>query len=111
MQDNIKELEHVTESLQTELQNKETVFEVLKKENKDLETKLTNQAAEENLHSQQAMRRLEDELGFLKRHHDLEINMLKEQYERSLETAKLIATETSKVQQTSTSQPSHSQLQ
>jgi len=51
MQDNIKELEHVTESLQTELQNKETVFEVLKKENKDLETKLTNQAAEENLHS------------------------------------------------------------
>ncbi len=49
------------------------------------------------MHAQQAMRRLEDELSFLKRHHDLEINMLKEQYERSLETAKLIATETSKV--------------
>ena len=47
--------------------------------------------------SQQAMRRLEDELGFLKRHHDLEITMLKEQYERSLETAKLIAHETAKL--------------
>ena len=45
----------------------------------------------------------EDELGFLKRHHDLEINMLKEQYERSLETAKLIAQETSKVNQQSIS--------
>lgn len=43
------------------------------------------------------MRRLEDELSFLKRHHDLEINMLKEQYDRSLETAKLIAMETSKL--------------
>ena len=43
------------------------------------------------------MRRLEDELSFLKRHHELEINMLKEQYERSLETAKLIAAETSKL--------------
>ena len=37
MQDNIKELETVTESLQSELQNKEEVFEVLKRENKDLE--------------------------------------------------------------------------
>lgn len=54
---------------------------------------------EESLSSQQAMRRLEDELGFLKRHHDLEINMLKEQYERSLETAKLIALENSKVKE------------
>ncbi len=52
MQDNIKELEHVTESLQQELQNKETVFEVLKKENKELENKLNAKAAEENLHSQ-----------------------------------------------------------
>ena len=43
------------------------------------------------------MRRLEDELSFLKRHHELEINMLKEQYDRSLETAKLIAMETSKL--------------
>ena len=42
------------------------------------------------------MRRLEDELSFLKRHHELEITMLKEQYDRSLETAKLIAMETSK---------------
>ena len=40
------------------------------------------------------MRRLEDELSFLKRHHEIEVNMLKEQYERSLETAKLIAQET-----------------
>lgn len=45
------------------------------------------------------MRRLEDELSFLKRHHDLEINMLKEQYDRSLETAKLIAMETSNLKE------------
>jgi len=36
MQDNIKELEQVTESLQSELHNKEEVFEVLKRENRDL---------------------------------------------------------------------------
>ena len=78
MQENIKELEHVTENLQTELHNKETVFEVLKKENKELEQRLNAKNAEEHLNAQQAMRRLEDELSFLKRHHDLEINMLKE---------------------------------
>lgn len=33
MQENIRELENVTESLQNELQNKENVFEELKKEN------------------------------------------------------------------------------
>jgi len=37
--------------------------------------------------AQQAMRRLEDETNFLKKHHELEINMMKEQYERSLQTA------------------------
>ena len=78
MQDNIKELEQVTESLQNELQNKEEVFEVLKRENRELQAKLAQKVQEENISSQQAMRRLEDELGFLKRHHDLEINMLKE---------------------------------
>ena len=67
------------------------MFEVLKRENRELQAKLAQKVQEENISSQQAMRRLEDELGFLKRHHDLEINMLKEQYERSLETAKLIA--------------------
>ena len=36
------------------------------------------------------MLRLEEEINFLKRHHEIEINMLKEQYERSIETAKLI---------------------
>ena len=40
MQDNIKELEQVTEGLQNELQHKESVFELLKKENKDLEGRL-----------------------------------------------------------------------
>ena len=91
MQENIRELERVTESLQSELHNKETVFEVLKKENTELEQKLAAKTQDEAVAAQQAMRRLEDELSFLKRHHDLEINMLKEQYERSLETAKLIA--------------------
>ena len=43
------------------------------------------------------MRQLENEINFLKKHHDLEIKMLKEQYERSLETAKLIAHETAKI--------------
>lgn len=51
MQENIRELEHVTESLQQELQNKENVFEVLKKENKELEHKLDKKAAEENMHA------------------------------------------------------------
>jgi hypothetical protein len=32
------------------------------------------------------MHRLEEEVRFLKRHHDIEITMLREQYERSLET-------------------------
>ena len=36
MQENIKELESVTEGLQNELQNKESVFEVLKRENNEL---------------------------------------------------------------------------
>lgn len=43
------------------------------------------------------MRRLEDEMSFIKKHHELELNMLKEQYERSIETAKLIASETAKI--------------
>ena len=94
MQENIKELEQVTEGFQSELQHKEGVFELLKKENKDLELQLSTKSQEESLAAQQAMRRLEDELSFLKRHHEIEVNMLKEQYERSLETAKLIAQET-----------------
>ena len=36
MQENIRELEQVTEGLQNELQNKEAIFEQLKKENKEL---------------------------------------------------------------------------
>lgn len=48
MQNNIKELETVTESLQFELQNKETFFEILKKEKKDLEERLEAKNQEEN---------------------------------------------------------------
>ena len=99
MNSNIKELEGMTESLQSELSNKEAIFEVLRKENKELDERLEAKTKEEHVNSQQAMRRLEDELGFLKKHHDLEINMLKEQYERSLETAKVIAQETAKINQ------------
>ena len=47
MQDNIKELETVTEGLQNELQHKEGVFELLKKENKDLEVKLNVKSQED----------------------------------------------------------------
>ena len=104
MQDNIKELEQVTEGLQAELQNKEEIFEQLKKENKELEKKLEAKTQEEQMNSQQATRRLEDEINFLKKHHDLEINLLKEQYERSLQTAKLIAQETAKINNTSQQQ-------
>ena len=71
MQNNIKELENVTESLQNELQNKEEVFEVLKKEKKELEGKLEAKSKEESENSKNAMKRLQDELGFLKKHHDL----------------------------------------
>ena len=47
MQDNIKELETVTEGLQNELHHKEGVFELLKKENKDLEVKLNVKSQED----------------------------------------------------------------
>ena len=40
MQENIRELEQVTEGLQSELQHKETVFAMLKKENEEMELKL-----------------------------------------------------------------------
>lgn len=40
MQENIRELEQVTEGLQSELQHKENVFGMLKKENEGLEFKL-----------------------------------------------------------------------
>ena len=70
------------------------MFDLLKKENKDLEIKLKDNINEEVNSAQQNAKRLEDELSFLKRHHEIEINMLKEQYERSIETAKLIANET-----------------
>ena len=53
MQDNIKELEQVTEGLQNELQHKESVFELLKKENKDLEGKL-NQKSQEDVDNQKS---------------------------------------------------------
>ena len=40
MQSNIRELEQVTEGLQAELKHKEGVFELLKKENESLESRL-----------------------------------------------------------------------
>ena len=93
MQDNIKELEQVTEGLQNELQHKESVFELLKKENKDLEGRLNAKSQEDIENQKSSMIRLEEEINFLKRHHEIEINMLKEQYERSIESAKLIGQE------------------
>ena len=78
MQDNIRELEQVTERLQYELQCKEEDFEVAKRENLDLQLKLEQRTQEENLSSQHALRRLQDELSFLKQHHDEEMSMLKE---------------------------------
>ena len=78
MQENIKELENVTEGLQNELQNKESVFEVLKRENNELQERLNQRSQDDS--SQQVIRRLEDELTYIKRQHDLEVNMLKEQH-------------------------------
>ena len=78
MQDNIKELEQVTEGLQNELSHKESVFELLKKENKDLEGRLNAKSQEDIDNQKSAMMRLEEEINFLKRHHEIEINMLKE---------------------------------
>ena len=49
MQENIKELEQVTEGLQAELHNKEEVFESLKKENKELEAKLEAKTQDEQM--------------------------------------------------------------
>ena len=78
MQENIKELENVTEGLQNELQNKESVFEVLKRENNELQERLNQRSQDDS--QQQVIRRLEDELTYIKRQHDLEVNMLKEQH-------------------------------
>ena len=61
--------------------------------------KLDTKTKEEAVNNAQTMRRMEDEICFLKKHHDLEINMLKEQYERSLDIAKSIAQETVKINQ------------
>ena len=49
--------------------------------------------------SQQVIRRLEDELTYIKRQHDLEVNMLKEQHSRNLSTARLITNEAGKMNQ------------
>ena len=111
MQDNIKELEQVTEGLQQELQHKESVFDLLKKENKELEMKLNEKTSEEVMSAQQNLKRMEDELQFLKRHHEIEINMLKEQYERSIETAKLIANETRSLNMANSAAASQNQQQ
>ena len=47
MQDNIRELEQVTEGLKNELTHKEGVFKILKKENEELEIKLNNKTRED----------------------------------------------------------------
>jgi len=86
MQENIRELEQVTEGLQGELQHKENVFVILKKENEELELKLCAKNREENQALSTAMHRLEEEIRFSKRHHEIELTMMREQYERSLET-------------------------
>ena len=99
MQENIKELENVTEGLQNELQNKESVFEVLKRENNELQDRLNQREQDDS--SQQVIRRLEDELTYIKRQHDLEVNMLKDQHSRNLSTARLITNEAGKMNQNS----------
>lgn len=48
MQDNIRELEQVTEGLQSELQHKENVFAMLKKENEELEMKIAAKNREDS---------------------------------------------------------------
>jgi|688.fasta_scaffold1503855_1 hypothetical protein len=47
IQDNIRELEQVTEGLQNELTHKEGVFNMLKKENEELEIKLNSKTRED----------------------------------------------------------------
>lgn len=93
MQENIRELEQVTEGLQSELLHKENVFGMLKKENEELEFKLQAKHREDSQALNTAMYRLEEEIRFLKRHHEIELTMMKEQYERNLETQKLIQEE------------------
>ena len=83
MQDNIRELEQVTEGLQAELQHKETVFDMLKKDNEMLDSRLRDQS----LHNEKVVAEQkfqEEELQFLKKQHALEQAMLKEQYEKTL---------------------------
>lgn len=51
---------------------------MLKKENEELQNKLVIKTREENQAVNGAVHRLEEEVRFLKRHHDIEIAMLKE---------------------------------
>ena len=54
------------------------MFELLKKENKDLECRLNAKSQEDIENQKSSMIRLEEEINFLKRHHEIEVNMLKE---------------------------------
>ena len=70
---------------------------MLKRENNELQDRVNQRSQEDS--SQQVIRRLEDELTYIKRQHDLEVNMLKEQHSRNLSTARLITNEAGKMNQ------------
>ena len=70
---------------------------MLKRENNELQDRLNQRENDDS--SQQVIRRLEDELTYIKRQHDLEVNMLKEQHSRNLSTARLITNEAGKMNQ------------
>ena len=68
MQDNIRDLEAVTEGLQGELQQKDNVFRMLKRENEDLECKLKDceRIKKDEMAVKDAVHTLEDEIRHIK---------------------------------------------
>ena len=72
MQEQIRNLEQVTEQLQQELDNKENMFKHLSEENERL-----NKGAD----STGVVASLQEEIAFLKRHYEIEIGLVKDQCE------------------------------
>ncbi len=84
MQLTIKELEQLSESLQTELIQKEDLLNHLKNEYTRLESKykeilIQKEQGDESNCGQ--LKALEDEINYLKKHFDIEVGLLKDENE------------------------------
>jgi hypothetical protein len=75
MREQIRELEKITEGLQQELEKKEQIYEEMKIENNRFSSDEYQQSIKGPLY---------EEITFLKRHHEVEMGLIKENYEKKL---------------------------